>query len=74
MRKNSPRKKSLRLHASVMRGVLALVLVGLLAVPIAVQAELKATDLAYSWDVPANRFEQGHVTTATRVRAALPVP
>ena len=62
MRKNSPKGKSQRLHVSVMRGVLALVMVGLLVAPIAVQAELKATSLAYSWDVAMDRFEWGHVT------------
>ena len=62
MRKNSPEVKSQRLQASVMRGVLALVMVGLLAVPIAVQAELKATSLAYTWDVGAEEWEWGHAT------------
>ena len=62
MRKNSPRKKSQRLRASIVRGVLALVVVGLLAVPIAVQAELKATSLAYTWDLRAGEWEWGHAT------------
>ena len=62
MRKNSPKVKSQRLHVSVMRGVLALVMVGLLVAPIAVQAELKATSLAYSWDMTSGEFEWGHVT------------
>jgi hypothetical protein len=62
MRKNSPKEKSLRLRASVMRGVLALVMVGLLVVPIAVQAELKATSLAYTWDLSAGEWEWGHAT------------
>ena len=62
MRKNSPKVKSQRLRVSVMRGVLALVMVGLLVAPIAVQAELKATSLAYSWDMTSGEFEWGHVT------------
>ena len=61
MRKNSPKKKSPRLQASIMRGVLALVLLGLLAVPIAVQAELKATSIAHAWDVDRNEFFWGQV-------------
>ena len=62
MRKNSPKDRSRRLHASAARVVLALVLVGLLAAPIAVQAELKATSIAYSWDITSGEFFWGHVT------------
>ena len=62
MRKSSPKEKSHRLHASAARAVLALVVVALLAVPIAVQAELQATNLTYSWDTTTGKFEQGKVT------------
>ncbi len=62
MRKSSPKEKSHRLHASAARAVLALVVVALLAVPIAVQAELQATNLTYSWDTTTGQLEWGHVT------------
>ncbi len=65
MMKNDPQVTPQRRQSAVARGILALVLVGLLVVPIAVQAELKATELAYSWDYSSGstgRFEWGHVT------------
>ena len=62
MRKNDPKVKSQRLQAVVARGVLALALASLLIAPVAVRAELKATSLAYSWDIAMSRFEWGHVT------------
>ncbi len=62
MRKNSPKEEPQRLRASVVRGVLALLVVGLLVAPIAVQAELKATQLAYTWDYTAPEWEWGHAT------------
>ena len=64
MMKNDPRARPQRRQSAVARGILALVLVGLLAVPIAVQAELKATELAYTWDISAENWswEWGHAT------------
>jgi hypothetical protein len=62
MRKNDPNITSPRSQAVVVRGILALVVVGLLVVPIAVQAELKATSLAYTWDLSSNEWEWGHAT------------
>jgi hypothetical protein len=62
MRKHSPKEQSQRLRASAVRGVLALIVVGLLVVPVAVEAELKATSLAYSWDLTSDEFEWGHAT------------
>ena len=58
MRKNDPKANP---QAVVVRGILALVLFGLLVVPIAVQAELKAVSRAHSWDHLTNKFEWGHV-------------
>ncbi len=62
MRKSSPKEKSQRLWASAARAFLALVVVALLAAPIAVQAELKATNLAYAWDTTRGEFFWGHAT------------
>ncbi len=62
MRKNDRKVTSQRPQAVVMRGLLALVLVGLLVVPVVVQAELKATSLAYTWDYLAEAWEWGHAT------------
>jgi len=44
-----------------MRAVLALVVVGLLVVPVAVQADLKATAVVYAWDIVANKFQNSNV-------------
>lgn len=52
------------LRGSAARGLLALVVVGLLVAPIAVQAELKATELAYTWDINHYAFEWGHPNIA----------
>lgn len=62
MSKINPKEQSQRLRASTMRWLLALVVVSLLAAPIAVQAELRATSLAYSWDTAMSEFFWGHVT------------
>ena len=64
MKKNDPKGTPQRRQSAVARGILALVLVGLLVAPIAVQAELKATSLAYTWDHTSNEFEWGHATIA----------
>lgn len=50
-----------RLLRASMRALLALVLVGLLVVPLAVQADLKATNIVYSWDFKTDKFENGDV-------------
>ena len=62
MRRNSRRGLPEGLRVLAVRGALALLLACLLVAPIAVQAELKATSLAYSWDVTADAFEWGHAT------------
>ena len=64
MEKINLKGSSQRLHSPVVRGLLALLVIGLLAAPIAVQAELKATELAYTWDIYADAFEWGHATIA----------
>jgi hypothetical protein len=43
------------------RVFVALILVGLLVVPIAVQADLKATAVVYAWDMVANKFQNSNV-------------
>ena len=48
MRRNSRKRQPEGLRMLAVRGALALLLVCLLVAPIAVQAELKATSLAYS--------------------------
>ena len=64
MEKNDPKAKPQRRQSAVARGILALVLVALLVVPVAVQAELKATELAYTWDQSEEdwAWEWGHAT------------
>ena len=64
MKKNDPKVTPQRRQSAVVRGLLALFLVGLLVVPIAVQAELKATELAYTWDESDEgwEWEWGHAT------------
>jgi hypothetical protein len=52
MKKNSKTDRRTFLNLS-MRVVLALVMVGLLVVPVAVQADLKATAVVYAWDFVA---------------------
>jgi len=44
-----------------MRVILALVLVGLLVAPIAVQADLKATAVVYAWDTAQEIFQNSNV-------------
>ena len=61
MEKNDPKAKPQRRQSAVARGLLALVLVGLLVVPVIVRAELKAVSRAYSWDDTTSEFECGHV-------------
>ena len=61
MEKNDPKVKPQRRQSAVARGILALVLAGLLVVPVIVRAELKAVSRAWSWDDTTNGFECGHV-------------
>ena len=44
-----------------MRVVVALVMVGLLVIPVAVQADLKATAVVYAWDIIASKFQNSNV-------------
>jgi hypothetical protein len=50
-----------RLLGISMRVILALVLVGLLVAPIAVQAELFTTNVVYAWDSDADQFQNSNV-------------
>jgi hypothetical protein len=59
--KNSWRTDWRRLLNVSMRAVLALVVVGMLVVPVAVQADLKATAVVYAWDFVANKFQNSNV-------------
>jgi hypothetical protein len=43
------------------RVLVALILVGLLVAPIAVQADLKATAVVYAWDIVVNKFQNSNV-------------
>jgi hypothetical protein len=61
MEKNDPNAKPQSWQSAIARGILALVLVGLLAVPVIVRAELKAVSRAWSWDDTTTEFECGHV-------------
>ena len=47
-----------------MRVVVALVMVGLLVIPVAVQADLKATAVVYAWDIVASKFQNSNVIIA----------
>jgi len=60
MKKNSKTDRRRLLKIS-MRLVLALVVVSLLVVPVAVQADLKATAVVYAWDYVANKFQNSLV-------------
>jgi hypothetical protein len=60
MKKNSKTDRRTFLNLS-MRVVLALVMVGLLVVPVAVQADLKATAVVYAWDFVATKFQNSNV-------------
>ena len=59
--KNNSKTDRRRLLKHSMRVVLALVVVSLLVVPIAVQADLKATAVVHAWDFSSNKFEHGNV-------------
>jgi hypothetical protein len=59
--KNNSKTDRRRLLNLSMRVVVALVMVGLLVVPIAVQADLKATAVVYAWDIVANKFQNSNV-------------
>jgi hypothetical protein len=60
MKKNAKADRRTPLNLS-MRVVVALVLTGLLVVPVAVQADLKATAVVYAWDIVANKFQNSNV-------------
>ena len=45
----------------VVRGILALILIGLLLAPISVQADLKATNVVYAWDYVALKYQNSNV-------------
>lgn len=59
--KNNSKKDRRRLLGISMRVVLALVVVGMLVIPVAVQADLKATAVVYAWDMVANKFQNSNV-------------
>ena len=59
--KNNWKTDRRRLLGISMRAVLALVVVGLLVVPVAVQADLKATAVVYAWDMVAQKFQNSNV-------------
>jgi hypothetical protein len=61
MSRNESRVTGSKLPRSAVRGILVLVLVGLLVVPTIVQADLKATNVAYGWDYRSQAFENGNV-------------
>ena len=60
MEKSATTKRRGVASASV-RVTLALVLVGLLVIPVAVQADLKATAVVYAWDIVATKFQNSNV-------------
>ena len=62
MKKNSKTDRRRLLNLS-MRVVLALVMVGLLVIPVAVQADLKITAVVYAWDLVAASFQNGNIIT-----------
>jgi hypothetical protein len=43
------------------RVLVALILAGLLVIPVAVRADLKATAVVYAWDIVANKFQNSNV-------------
>ena len=63
MESNSKTDRRRLLNLS-MRVVVALVMVGLLVIPIAVQADLKATAVVYAWDIVANKFQNSNIIIA----------
>ena len=60
MKRNSKVERR-RLLSLSMKAVLILVVIGLLVVPVAVQADLKATAVVYAWDMVAARFQNSNV-------------
>lgn len=62
--KNDSKKDRRRLLNRSMRVIVALVLVGLLVIPVAVQADLKATAVVYAWDIIASKFQNSNVIIA----------
>ena len=60
MNSNSKTDRRRLLNLS-MRVVVALVMVGLLVIPVAVQADLKATAVVYAWDIVASKFQNSNV-------------
>ena len=59
--KNSYKTDRRRLFNLSMRVIVALVMVGLLVIPVAVQADLKATAVVYAWDIIAAKFQNSNV-------------
>ena len=59
--KNDSKTDRRRLLNLSMRVIVALVMVGLLVIPVAVQADLKATAVVYAWDMVANKFQNSNV-------------
>jgi hypothetical protein len=59
--KNNAKTDRRRLLNLSMRVVVALVMVGLLVIPVAVQADLKATAVVYAWDIVASKFQNSNV-------------
>ena len=59
--KHNSKKDWRRLLGISMRTVLALVVVGMLVIPVAVQADLKATAVVYAWDIVADKFQNSNV-------------
>ena len=59
--KNSYKTDRRRLLNLSMRIVVALVMVGLLVIPVAVQADLKATAVVYAWDIVVAKFQNSNV-------------
>ena len=59
--RNNSKKDWRRLLGISMRAIIALVMVGLLVIPVAVQADLKATAVVYAWDIVAEKFQNSNV-------------
>jgi hypothetical protein len=59
--KNNAKTDRRRLLNLSMRVIVALVMVGLLVIPVAVQADLKATAVVYAWDMVAGKFQNSNV-------------
>ena len=62
--KNNSKTDRRRLLTLSMRVIVAIVMVSLLVIPIAVQADLKATAVVYAWDIVASRFQNSNIIIA----------